>query len=193
MFLGEDLMTGQREYSDDTARLIDEEVAAHPARAGGPGHATLLDQAPPRPRPGGRGAAREGDDRRLRGRRAGAAGPDARTGPARPHPLRLNRPRPAPPARDPSPNCAENAPPTARWCHTSPGSEIGDEEKNPERPARPGTAAEPNIPKRKKQRMATKRQTRCVRLGRRTATRSTHCRAKRVGASEAKTKRRQKA
>ena len=37
VFLGEDLMTGQREYSDDTARLIDEEVAAHPARAGGPG------------------------------------------------------------------------------------------------------------------------------------------------------------
>ena len=27
VFLGEDLMTGQREYSDDTARLIDEEVA----------------------------------------------------------------------------------------------------------------------------------------------------------------------
>ena len=27
IFLGEDLMTGQREYSDDTARLIDEEVA----------------------------------------------------------------------------------------------------------------------------------------------------------------------
>jgi cell division protease FtsH len=27
VFLGEDLMTGAREYSDDTARLIDEEVA----------------------------------------------------------------------------------------------------------------------------------------------------------------------
>ena len=32
VFLGEDLMTGQREYCDDTARLIDEEVGPHPAR-----------------------------------------------------------------------------------------------------------------------------------------------------------------
>ena len=27
VFLGEDLMTGGREYSDDTAKLLDEEVA----------------------------------------------------------------------------------------------------------------------------------------------------------------------
>ena len=88
VFLGEDLMTGQRDYSDDTARVIDEEVERilreqeDRARA-------LLDQAPPRPRPGGQVAARARDDRRLRGRRAGPGGPDAR---AHPHPLGLTRP-----------------------------------------------------------------------------------------------------
>ena len=46
VFLGEDLMTQGREYSDDTAKMIDEEIVPHPPRAGGAG-VRAADQAPP--------------------------------------------------------------------------------------------------------------------------------------------------
>ena len=41
VFLGEDLMH-TRDYSDDTARVIDEEVERDPARPGGPRAASVL-------------------------------------------------------------------------------------------------------------------------------------------------------
>ena len=74
VFLGEDLMSAGREYSDDTAKLLDEEIARvlteQEDRATQAAH-----QAPPRPRADRRVAAREGDDRRPRGRPADPAGP----------------------------------------------------------------------------------------------------------------------
>ena len=73
VFLGEDLMTCGREYSDDTAKLLDEEIARilteQEQRATG-----CCIEAPPRPRADRRGAARARDDRRPRGRRADPAG-----------------------------------------------------------------------------------------------------------------------
>ena len=73
VFLGEDLMTGGREYSDDTAKLLDEEVARiltdQEQRA-----IELLEQAPPRPRADRRGAAGARDDRWPRGRQPHPAG-----------------------------------------------------------------------------------------------------------------------
>ena len=65
VFLGEDLMH-TRDYSDDTARVIDEEVERilreQEERAG------RAAPAPPGPRRGGRRPARARDDRRRRGR-----------------------------------------------------------------------------------------------------------------------------
>ena len=73
VFLGEDLMTGGRDYSDDTARLVDEEVQGI-LRVQEDRARELLAKHRPRPRPGGRGVARPGDDRRLRGGPAGPGG-----------------------------------------------------------------------------------------------------------------------
>ena len=74
VFLGEDLMTSGREYSDDTAKLLDEEVARilteQEQRA-----TELHHQAPPRPRADRRAPARGGDDRRPRRRQPDPAGP----------------------------------------------------------------------------------------------------------------------
>ena len=67
VFLGEDLMTQGREYSDDTARMIDEEISRILHEQEARAH-ELLHQAPPGARPRRRGAARAGDDRRRRSR-----------------------------------------------------------------------------------------------------------------------------
>ena len=77
VFLGEDLMTCGREYSDETAKLLDAEIArilhSQEQRA-----FDLLDQASPRARPDRRGAARARDDRRPARGRADPAGADRR-------------------------------------------------------------------------------------------------------------------
>ena len=84
VFLGEDLMHAARDYSDVTSRVIDEEVERilreQEARA-----TRLLGEHRHGPGRGGRGPAREGDDRRGRGGPAGRrglrpAGPRARPG-----------------------------------------------------------------------------------------------------------------
>ena len=73
VFLGEDLMH-TRDYSDETARVIDEEVERilreQEDRCRDAAH-----RAPQRPRPRRPGAARARDDRRRRGDAPRAAGP----------------------------------------------------------------------------------------------------------------------
>ena len=73
VFLGEDLMSSQREYSDDTAKLLDEEIARilttqESRRARRP------QPSPAGPRADRRGAARSRDDRRPRSGQADPAG-----------------------------------------------------------------------------------------------------------------------
>ena len=65
VFLGEDLIH-TRNYSDETARVIDEEVETHPPQAGGALQADP-ERAPQGARPRGPGPARARDHRRLRG------------------------------------------------------------------------------------------------------------------------------
>ena len=78
VFLGEDLMH-TRDYSDDTARVIDEEVERilreQEERCREHAH-----RAPQRPRPRGPGPARARDDRRRRGRAPHRRGRQAATG-----------------------------------------------------------------------------------------------------------------
>ena len=99
VFLGEDLMTGGREYSDDTARLIDQEISKilheQEIRA-----KALLAQASRWSRSRRRGAARAGDDRRRRGRPAGSAGARWRRGLLRPGVDAQLRSRPNPGSGD---------------------------------------------------------------------------------------------
>ena len=72
VFLGEDLVH-TRDYSDETARVIDEEVERDPARRGEP-HPQDAHRAPRRAGGGRRGAARAGDGRRRRGGPTGRRG-----------------------------------------------------------------------------------------------------------------------
>ena len=67
VFLGEDLMSSQREYSDDTAKLLDEEIARILTDQEGPGD-RHPHPAPPWSRVDRRSSARPGDHRRARGR-----------------------------------------------------------------------------------------------------------------------------
>ena len=73
VFLGEDLMH-TRDYSDETARVIDEEVERI-LRVQEDRARELLDRAPSGPRSRRAGAARARDDRRRRGVAPRAAGP----------------------------------------------------------------------------------------------------------------------
>ena len=74
VFLGEDLMH-TRDYSDETARVIDEEVERILRRGAG-ALPRRPHRQPPRPRPRGPGAARARDPRRHRGDPPAGAGPD---------------------------------------------------------------------------------------------------------------------
>jgi cell division protease FtsH len=74
VFLGEDLMNSGREYSDDTAKLMDEEISRILLQQEQRAHELLLKHRGGLDLVAG-GAAREGDDRRLRGQPARPGGP----------------------------------------------------------------------------------------------------------------------
>ncbi len=82
VFLGDDLMH-TRDYSDDTARVIDEEVERI-LREQEDQCRTRAHRAPQGPRPRGPGPARVRDHRRLRGHPAHRAGPERCSGPVDP-------------------------------------------------------------------------------------------------------------
>ncbi len=102
VFLGEDLMH-TRDYSDDTARVIDEEVERILREQEERGRAGAA-PAPPGPRRRGRRPAGARDDRRRRGRPPGRRG-------RRPPGRRLPPGRPGRARRRARPPCSRRAPP----------------------------------------------------------------------------------